>query len=61
VLALLTPKQRAKEKTEHEKVMQLHKDVDKGYGNPHVGAMKDNPHKGGDVAQPESISVMYLQ
>jgi periplasmic protein CpxP/Spy len=47
VLALLTPEQRAKEKAEHEKVMQQHKDTDKGYGNPHGGPMKDSPHKGG--------------
>jgi Spy/CpxP family protein refolding chaperone len=47
VFALLTPEQRAKEKTEHEKVMQQHKDAGKGYSNPHGGPMKDNPHKGG--------------
>ena len=46
VYALLTPEQRAKEKTEHDKVMQQHKDAGKGY-NPHGGAMKGNPHKGG--------------
>ena len=50
--ALLTPEQRAKEKSEHEKAMQQHKDAGKGYGNPHGGAMKGNPHKGGDAAQP---------
>jgi Spy/CpxP family protein refolding chaperone len=50
VYALLTPEQRTKEKTEHEKVMQQHKDAGKGYGNPHGGTggpMKDSPHKGG--------------
>ena len=56
VYALLTPEQRAKEKTEHDKVMQQHKDAGKGYSNPHRtpygssphgGPMKDNPHKGG--------------
>jgi periplasmic protein CpxP/Spy len=47
VYALLTPEQRAKEKSEHEKVMQQHKDAGKSYGNPHGGPMKDNPHKGG--------------
>ena len=47
VFALLTPEQRAKEKTEHEKVLQQHKDAGKGYTNPHGGPMKDNPHKGG--------------
>ena len=50
VYALLTPEQRAKEKAEHEKVMQQHKDASKGYSNPHGGAggpMKANPHKTG--------------
>jgi len=50
VYALLTPEQRAKEKSEHEKAMPQHKDAGKGYGNPHGGAggpMKGNPHKGG--------------
>jgi Spy/CpxP family protein refolding chaperone len=47
VYALLTPEQRAKEKSEHEKAMQQHKDAGKGYGNPHGGPMKGNPHKGG--------------
>ena len=61
VLALLTPEQRAKEKTEHEKVMQQHKDAGKGYGNPHDGAMKANPHMGGDAAQPAPPSGMYVQ
>ena len=46
VYALLTPEQRAKEKSEHEKAMQQHKDAGKGYGNPHGGPMKGNPHKG---------------
>ena len=45
VYALLTPEQRAKEKSEHEKAMQQHKDAGKGY-NPHGGPM-NNPHKGG--------------
>lgn len=47
VLALLTPEQRAKEKAEHEKVMQQHKDAGKSYSSPHGGAMKSHPHKGG--------------
>ena len=51
VYAILTPEQRAKEKTEHDKVLQQHKDAGKGYGNPHGnphgGPMKDNPHKDG--------------
>ena len=58
VLALLTPEQRAKEKTEHEKIMQQHKDAGKGYGNPNGGAMQDNPHKGGDAAHPAPPSGM---
>ena len=61
VLALLTPEQRAKEKAEHEKMMQQHKDAGKGYGKPHGGAMKDNPHKGGDAPQPASPSSMKAQ
>lgn len=60
VLALLTPEQRAKEKTEHDKVMQQHKDAGKGYGNPHGGAMK-NPHMGGDAAKPAPPSGTYVQ
>ena len=61
VLALLTPEQRAKEKAEHEKMMQQHKDAGKGQGNPHGGAMKDNPHKGGDAAHPAPPSSMKVQ
>ncbi|HSF67529.1 MAG TPA: Spy/CpxP family protein refolding chaperone [Nitrospiraceae bacterium] len=48
VYALLTPEQRAKEKTEHDKVLQQHKDAGKGY-NPHGGPMKGHPHKGGTL------------
>jgi protein CpxP len=58
VYALLTPEQRAKEKSEHEKVMQQHKDAGKGYGNPHGGAMKDNPHKGGMPPAPPSGAIV---
>lgn len=61
VLALLTPEQRAKEKAEHEKILQQHKEAGKGYGNPHGGAMKDNPHMGGDAEQPAPPSGMYMQ
>ena len=61
VLALLTPEQRAKEKAEHEKVMQQHKDAGKGYGNPHGGAMKANPHMGGDAAPPAPPSSISVQ
>ncbi len=54
VLGLLTPEQRAKEKAEHEKMMQQHKEGGKGQGsphgggmmNPHSGSMGSNPHKG---------------
>jgi protein CpxP len=61
VLALLTPEQRAKEKVEHEKVLQQHKDAGMGYGNPHGGAMKANPHMGGDAAPPAPPSSMSVQ
>jgi len=61
VLALLTPEQRTKEKTEHEKVMEQHKDAGKGYGNPHGGAMKSNPHMGGDAAPPTPPAGMHVQ
>lgn len=60
-LALLTPEQRSKEKAEHEKMMQQHKEGGKGHGssgtNPHGtmgtphGAM-GNPHPGGASAMP---------
>ncbi|MBS0182790.1 MAG: periplasmic heavy metal sensor [Nitrospira sp.] len=44
VMGLLTPEQRAKENSEHEKAMQQHK----GYGTPHGGAVPYgmNPHGG---------------
>jgi Spy/CpxP family protein refolding chaperone len=45
VLALLTPEQRAKEKAEHEKMMQQHRETGKGPGNPHKGDMKKNEGK----------------
>jgi protein CpxP len=61
VLAMLTPEQRTKEKAEHEKMMQQHKDAGKGHGTPHGGAMKDNPHKGGDAAPPAPPSSMSVQ
>jgi len=61
VLALLTPEQRAKEKAEHEKMMQQHKDAGKGHSNPHGGAMKSNPHKSGDAAHPAPPSSMKVQ
>ncbi|HEX5549778.1 MAG TPA: hypothetical protein VFX36_03035 [Nitrospira sp.] len=56
VLALLTPEQRAKEKAEHEKMMQQHKEGGKGshgsgMANPH-GTMQGNPHQGGATPMP---------
>lgn len=43
VLALLTPEQRAREKAEHDKMMQQHKERAAGHGsgNPHGGMKKD--------------------
>jgi Spy/CpxP family protein refolding chaperone len=61
VLALLTPEQRAKEKTEHEKILQQHKDAGQGYGNPHGGMMKDNPHMGGEAVPPAPPAGGYVQ
>lgn len=61
VLALLTPEQRAKEKAEHEKMMQQHKDAGKGHSNPHGGAMKSSPHKSGDATAPTAPSSMKVQ
>lgn len=57
VMAILTPEQREKEKTEHDKVMQQH---GKGHANPHGGGSYGanphgkNPHEGmgGSVPQP---------
>ena len=63
VLGLLTPEQRAKEKAEHDKVMQEHKSAGKGHGTPHGGGAANphggaNPHKGtGTPAAPGSMSV----
>jgi len=45
VFAMLTPEQRAKEKAEHEKMMQQHRSMGKGEGAPHGGGMV-NPHGG---------------
>src|SRR5690349_11948375 len=56
VLSLLTPEQRTKEKAEHEKMMQQHKEGGKAHGtmpggtNPHGGGMQGNPHMGGGAA-----------
>lgn len=57
VLGLLTPEQRAKEKAEHEKMMQQHKGAGSGHGNPHGGSMA-TPHKDGSIPPaPGSVSV----
>jgi periplasmic protein CpxP/Spy len=65
VLGLLTPEQRAKEKAEHEKMMQQHKDMGKGkghgtspHGAPPHGA---NPHKGAGSAAPSAPGGMSVQ
>lgn len=62
VLGLLTPEQRAKEKAEHDKVMQEHKGAGSGHGNPHGGTATNphggaNPHKGaGTPSAPGNMS-----
>ena len=61
VLALLTPEQRAKEKAEHEKVMQQHKSEGSGKANPHGGPMSGNPPKGDDTMPPVSPGNMKAQ
>jgi len=57
VLGLLTPEQRAKEKAEHEKMMEKHKEGGRAHGNmpggmmnPHGGSVPANPHLGGGAA-----------
>lgn len=61
-LALLTPEQRAKEKTEHEKMMQQHKDMGKGHGAPHgTSPHGANPQKGSGSAAPSAPSNMSVQ
>ena len=58
VLALLTPEQRAKEKAEHEKMMQQHKEGGSGHSsgmaNPH-GGMQGNPHGGAAPMPPSNM------
>ncbi|TKS61614.1 MAG: hypothetical protein EWM72_00362 [Nitrospira sp.] len=68
VLGLLTPEQREKEKSEHEKVMQQHKESGKGHGAPHGGAAPQganphgtNPHGGSGSAVPTPPSNMSMQ
>ena len=65
VMGLLTPEQRAKEKSEHDKAMQQHK----GYGTPHGGATPygmnphgvnphgKNPHEAAPPTPPSNMSV----
>ncbi|NOS79623.1 MAG: hypothetical protein HOP35_16965 [Nitrospira sp.] len=63
VLGRLTPEQRAKEKAEHDKVMQEHKGAGRGHGTPHSGGAVNphggaNPHKGaGTPSAPGNMSV----
>ncbi len=45
VLGLLTPEQRAKEKAEHEKMMQQHREMGGGRGTPHRSDMKKDGGK----------------
>lgn len=69
VLGVLTPEQREKEKIEHDKVMQQHREGAKGYGNPHGGGMPygsyphgKDPHEGsGKAAPPSPPSNMSVQ
>jgi Spy/CpxP family protein refolding chaperone len=65
VLGLLTPEQRAKEKAEHEKMMQQHKDMRKGKGHgtsPHGATPHGaNPHKGSGSAAPSAPGSMSVQ
>ncbi len=62
VLGLLSPEQREKEKAEHEKMMQKHKETGKGQGHgtsPHGATPHGaNPHKGsgGAPSAPGSMS-----
>lgn len=66
VLGLLTPEQRAKEKAEHDKMMQQHKS--EGKGTPHGGTAPhgsnphgSNPHKGTGSATPSAPGNMSIQ
>lgn len=65
VLGLLTPEQRAKEKAEHDKVMQEHKGSAKGHGSPHGSGKANphggNPHQGAGSAVPAPPSIMSVQ
>jgi protein CpxP len=68
VLALLTPDQRAKEKTEHEKVLQQHQERGRGYGAPYGRTMPHgvnphgkNPHESFGGTAPAAPSDMSVQ
>jgi periplasmic protein CpxP/Spy len=69
VMTVLTPEQREKEKTEHDKVMHQHKGESMGHGNPHSSGMPHggnphgkNPHAGyGEAAPPSPPSNMSVQ
>lgn len=65
VLGLLTPEQRAKEKAEHEKMMQQHKNMGKSKGHgtsPHgTSPHGTNPHKGSSSATPSAPGGMSVQ
>lgn len=64
VMAVLTPEQREKEKTEHDKVMQQH---GKGHANPHGGGSYGanphgkNPHEGMGNPMPQPPGNMSVQ
>ncbi len=64
VMAVLTPEQREKEKTEHDKVMQQH---GKGHANPHGGGFYGanphgkNPHEGMGGSMPQPPGNMSVQ
>jgi periplasmic protein CpxP/Spy len=55
VLGLLTPEQRAKEKAEHDKMMQQHKEGGKAPVGTHGGGMM-NPHGGNPHGTPQKDS-----
>ncbi len=68
VLGLLTPEQRAKEKAEHEKMIQQHRAGGKGYRVPHGSAAPyganphgSNPHGSSGGAMPTPPSNMGVQ
>jgi len=64
VMAILTPEQREKEKTEHDKIMQQH---GKGHAKPHGGGSYGayphgkNPHEGMGGSVPQAPDHMSVQ